>query len=388
MNISEFNKIQKYNYDEYCAYLQKKYGMPKKDYGSKDIVRTSEGLFIHHIKEDIAISLSHRELAKKSPVEYQKKENLCYCDYLEHLWLHFLIVKFPNPKANKDENQGIGGIVNFIGPELCDRFGKNLKTYKEYQDNCFNLIKEDEDTFKKMLLFLAEIIFELNDRQAKYDRINAQLILKFFEEHKNIYEPINDTAKQIRAKKEKRKNKDVKAIPKPYIIFPGATLYFITNPKYPGGQFMTGTQSEMVKELVFPDDDEGAEFEEVSVGEMFYTFCEFLKMNKTDATIQTFIEEFNDITYSQETFNIDDVVPYTAFVNKAKPEKEKFEHATRRLEDSHTLSLEEHKKAAARIGEKAGAINTFTNVSKGTKKMLQNAKSAMQLNDEKKRRLK
>ncbi len=97
MTIEEYNHVKNYNYRDYCSYLKLKYGSAKMDYYTQKftynpkVTRTEEGLFCHHIYEDTGISLSTKSIAQKYPFEYQKAENLCYCDYLEHLYLHILI---------------------------------------------------------------------------------------------------------------------------------------------------------------------------------------------------------------------------------------------------------------------------------------------------------
>ena len=57
-----------------------------------------------------------KQIAELCPFEWQKKENIVYCDYLEHLLLHVLICKYPADCS--DTSVGIGGVINFIAPEL------------------------------------------------------------------------------------------------------------------------------------------------------------------------------------------------------------------------------------------------------------------------------
>jgi hypothetical protein len=88
------------SYDEYVAYLLKKYGSAKCDYfynkmcvsKNMNVERTNEGLFCHHIDEHNKTgSLSDPLNAQKHPFDYQKAERLVYCNYLEHLLLHIKI---------------------------------------------------------------------------------------------------------------------------------------------------------------------------------------------------------------------------------------------------------------------------------------------------------
>lgn len=95
MRITEYDKVKDYSYLQYCEYLQNKYGKGLCEYmtaswvKSRKVTRTKEGLFVHHKYEDQAIRLSHPEIAKNYPYEWQLPENLIYCDFLEHLFYMF-----------------------------------------------------------------------------------------------------------------------------------------------------------------------------------------------------------------------------------------------------------------------------------------------------------
>ncbi|MDO8054196.1 hypothetical protein OC707_01890 ['Opuntia sp.' phytoplasma] len=52
------------------------------------IKRSSEGLEIHHIKENEMKGLSNPEFAQQAPFSYQMGCNLVYCNLLEHFLLH------------------------------------------------------------------------------------------------------------------------------------------------------------------------------------------------------------------------------------------------------------------------------------------------------------
>ena len=102
MNMNEYLEVKDLSYLDYCDYLQRKYGIGLDDYMTKayntkpKCKRTKEGLLVHHIREDTMIMLSTKEIAMMFPFEWQLKENLVYCDYLEHLLLHILICKYPS----------------------------------------------------------------------------------------------------------------------------------------------------------------------------------------------------------------------------------------------------------------------------------------------------
>lgn len=128
MKIAELQEVKNMTYMEYCDYLQGKYGVGRADYmtrafnKNRKISRTSDGLIAHHKTEDKMILLSTKNVAEKCPYEWQLKENIVYCDYLEHLLLHVLICKHPSPVKHPLADVGIGGVINFIVPELNDLY--------------------------------------------------------------------------------------------------------------------------------------------------------------------------------------------------------------------------------------------------------------------------
>ena len=114
------------------------------------MTRTKEGLICHHICEDIAIMLSEPTHAKTNPFEYQLAKNLCYCDYLEHLFLHILICENPNKDKNLLEAVGIGGVINFIVPELNDLYS-GWVTSQGWRKNCHYKVINDIDVYFELL---------------------------------------------------------------------------------------------------------------------------------------------------------------------------------------------------------------------------------------------
>ena len=154
-----YKKIMKMSYDELVQTLINKYGPARYDYftneyctnKNKNVTRTSEGLYCHHIDEDKAIMLSNDEYAKNNPFEYQKANRLVYCNFLEHLLLHILIVEEPrNENANENEAQGIGGATNFICKQLNDLYnGYEFKL--QWMKNTTSIVKDDYDIYIIML---------------------------------------------------------------------------------------------------------------------------------------------------------------------------------------------------------------------------------------------
>lgn len=156
MNIQEYKRVKNYTYLEYCDYLQQKYGAGLCDYmrpnwtKNQKVTRTKEGLYVHHKFEDHAIMLGNPEYASKNPYEWQKKENLVYCNLLEHLLLHQLICEYPAEDKNDNEQVGIGGVVNFIVPELNDVYS-GWVSKQSWQQNCHSVIIDNRDVYLLLL---------------------------------------------------------------------------------------------------------------------------------------------------------------------------------------------------------------------------------------------
>lgn len=162
MNLNEYRKVKELNYTEYCDYLQKKYGIGLCDYmrptwtKNPKITRTKEGLYAHHRYEDHAVLLSNPEYAKKNPYEWQKKENIVYCNLLEHLFLHILICENPSESKNTNEKVGFGGVVEFIVPELNDVYS-GWVSKQAWQNNCHNVIINEKEVYMILLKRFKEL---------------------------------------------------------------------------------------------------------------------------------------------------------------------------------------------------------------------------------------
>jgi len=196
MDRKEYEKVKNYTYLEYCDYLQQKYGIGKCDYMSEGwkkssrVTRTKDGLYVHHKYEDYAIMLGNPEYAKKNPYEWQKKENLVYCNLLEHLLLHLLICEYPAKDKNEYEQVGIGGVVNFIVPELNDVYSGFLSKLS-WQQNCHRAILNHKDVYL-LLLKRYKDFHEDNPLMIKLllKSYNKQYGMWSDEKNKTIYEEI------------------------------------------------------------------------------------------------------------------------------------------------------------------------------------------------------
>lgn len=182
MNMTEFEKVRNMTYLEYCDYLQAKYGIGLADYMTKSFnpnrkcKRTSEGLIAHHKAEDKAIMLSTKEFAERCPFEWQSKENIVYCDMLEHLWLHILICKYPSPDRI-DEDVGIGGAANFLIPELNDLYS-GWQTNQEWRMKQHAKVINDKDVYLAMMkVFIDDVARprRLDPKVCLFTSFNAPL---------------------------------------------------------------------------------------------------------------------------------------------------------------------------------------------------------------------
>lgn len=161
MDINEYEQVKEMSYLEYCDYLQKKYGKGLYDYMTKSYnknpkcTRTKEGLFAHHKMEDHVIMLSTKEIAMSYPIEWQSKDNIVYCDYLEHILLHVLICKYPAKDAVGAV--GVGGVVNFFVPELND-FYSGWVAKLAWKKNCLNRVANDKQVYLEILKQFIQVV--------------------------------------------------------------------------------------------------------------------------------------------------------------------------------------------------------------------------------------
>ena len=191
MTINEYNTIKDLNYKEYCNYLLNKYGEAPGNYltnnwnKNKRCTRTKEGLLIHHIYEDHAIMLSTPEYAKLNPYEWQLKENLVCCNYLEHLYLHILICENPAKEKNDMEDVGIGGAINFIIPLLNDYYS-GWEAHN-WQKPCLDIIKDGLNVYLTLIKRFKNIL-------KKHDRYSVESLFTSFNEQYLLW----DSAKNRR----------------------------------------------------------------------------------------------------------------------------------------------------------------------------------------------
>lgn len=140
--------------------------------------------------------LSTRNVAMLCPYEWQLKENIVYCDYLEHLLLHILICKYPaNEVSGKVLHVGLGGIVDYIAPELNDVYS-GFESNQAWRKRCHDKIKNDKDVYLQLLKQFIDI--EKNDERFSLALLchsyHAQYGLWSEERNSEIYEEIEAIA--------------------------------------------------------------------------------------------------------------------------------------------------------------------------------------------------
>ena len=163
---NEYELLSKMNYDTLCKHLIEKYGEVKGSYfvnetcrtPNSKIKRSSEGLFVHHIKENEFVQLNNTRYALLAPYEYQLSENLLYCDYIEHMLLHMCIVKeFAAAKYKEKIFVGFGGLMGYILPEIID-YINGYEYKKEYQRKALRVIDGNEIFIIKTLQSFVEYV--------------------------------------------------------------------------------------------------------------------------------------------------------------------------------------------------------------------------------------
>ncbi len=168
MNLQEYNQVKNMTYLEYCDYLQEKYGIGIAAYmcsswnKNQKCSRTKDGLIAHHKMEDKMILLSDKNVTSLFPFEWQQKENIVYCDYLEHLLLHVLICKYPAEDKVPEVEVGYGGVVAFLVPELNDVYS-GWETSQPWRKRCHDLIRDDKDVYMEILKQFIDIKKESGD---------------------------------------------------------------------------------------------------------------------------------------------------------------------------------------------------------------------------------
>lgn len=201
MNMEEYQKVIQMTYLQYCDYLQDKYGIGRADYMTKNfnknskVSRTSEGLYAHHKMENVYSSLSESGMAKRFPWECQAKENIVYCDALEHLYLHILIAEII-PTGGSRRSISFSDGVYCMMSNLFDVYG-GYASKSRWKRPCDDKVREDKDVFFELVKRIVE--GELKNGNFVSDEAlffpeNAFQNSKYWDKKKNsqIYKEVAD----------------------------------------------------------------------------------------------------------------------------------------------------------------------------------------------------
>lgn len=154
-------------YNQLVYYLQDKYGIVQGNYfitptcatKNKKIMRSKEGLFCHHIKEDEGGNLSQPDIAKQFPYEWQCSYNLVYCNYLEHLILHMKVSIIQNTcRLTLPIHLTIffSNAASHLSNNINDIYLKPYDNLSTFQKNCLFPIRDNYDDY---ILLLKLILY-------------------------------------------------------------------------------------------------------------------------------------------------------------------------------------------------------------------------------------
>ena len=156
-------------YQELVDYLISKYGPAKYNYfateecktKSKKVRRTSEGLFCHHVREDMGGELSDEYWARLQPFEWQLKENLVYCNFLEHLLLHIKIAVL-RQKRKMEKPDEISSFITtggvFFIAEVVNDLYENHGSPQAWLQRCYEEISNNYNDYLLLLNLVTDYI--------------------------------------------------------------------------------------------------------------------------------------------------------------------------------------------------------------------------------------
>lgn len=187
--IEEYKNLLSLSYEDAVESLLQKYGPVIDDYFREKsynrffngeiksitkgkFTKTSEGLYCHHVFENKYYNLTNKDFCKEqnAPYEVHKKENLVYCDLIEHFILHILITKETNGKF------GWPGVRTYLLDNLVEWYVVCVNIpNKGWQQHCYERAKFSQNEIttlfmetKKVLPSLLQEKFENLYKNAKY----------------------------------------------------------------------------------------------------------------------------------------------------------------------------------------------------------------------------
>lgn len=179
-NLNYYLSLTKLSYRDAVNLLLKKYGSVSDDfYREKSYNRflnseiktitkgkyskAKEGLYTHHIQENIYENLSVLSYIKfyNPPYEYQKGKNLVYVDLFEHLILHALIANETNGKL------GLNGYQAYLKPMVEEWYVNHKFPKPEWMKSCYNrAYLSKQETQKVIFVIEKEVINDILYKQS------------------------------------------------------------------------------------------------------------------------------------------------------------------------------------------------------------------------------
>ena len=197
MDKEEIIKEMEMDYDQLVQYLLNKYGGSKYDYfvnescktKNKKVTRSNEGLLCHHIDEDKGYCLCSPVAAQCFSFEYQKKERLVYCNYIEHLLLHILIGKnsYWRRRSTLESTTAFNLFITpgmgYICSDINGLFEKNGSSLK-WKQRCYQEIKDNFDDYIFILNSFIEYLF--NNYTGKKEHMKLDRDKSTFKSHRDF----------------------------------------------------------------------------------------------------------------------------------------------------------------------------------------------------------
>ncbi|QQS86520.1 hypothetical protein I6J04_13290 (plasmid) [Staphylococcus carnosus] len=142
--------------------------------------KTKEGLYCHHIMENEYENISNNEYIAhyKYPYEYHHKENLVYCDLIEHLILHALITE----ETNGD--RGFKGLVEFLIPTAEEWYIDGYEPRVLWMQLCRERAFLSEEYTEKLLSDVDELLKDVEVYQELLEEIREEELRKLEREER------------------------------------------------------------------------------------------------------------------------------------------------------------------------------------------------------------
>lgn len=183
------------DYDNAIQFLKQKYGVAKADYFSQksyerflrgeikrptkgNYQRTSEGLYCHHVNENMygELSKAYRIKGDNLDFEHQRKENLVYCDLFEHTILHLII---DSTYHREVIGSGISYMITDIKRWYLERKKPELNWEKQCYDRAYLNQNEAFQILKKI-----ELKRNTNNRAYSFSNSYEELLHYYAQEKK------------------------------------------------------------------------------------------------------------------------------------------------------------------------------------------------------------